>query len=102
MDNKSEKHHYTYRVVGEEVTVAISREEEPALSNAVKQLNQLWEYWMRRKRSTDSDYFILARVALQFAKLYYDEIERSKKREEDLRRFLQEYERKMDNIFPQE
>lgn len=87
----------TLNIADEQVKTVIRREDEAGLRALEKEVTGLWEKWrMANPMRTKSQ--VLAMVAFQYAKLYYDELSASRRREEALRGFIKDYEERVDKI----
>ncbi|HIU39025.1 MAG TPA: cell division protein ZapA [Candidatus Limisoma intestinavium] len=92
-----EKQNVTLNIAGEQVKTVINRSEEEELRKIEKQVTGLWKQWKQMNPSkTDSQ--VLAMVAFQYAKLYYDELLAGEKREAALQSFIKTYEERLNKI----
>ncbi len=95
-----EKQQLTLRIAEEKIITVVPRKDELSLKRVEKEVNALWDRWKLMHPSRTKTQ-ILAMMAFQYAKLYYDVAGESSRREKELKDFIREYEEKMDEILLQ-
>lgn len=91
------KQRITLKIADKKIITYINRRDEAYLKKVEEELNNLWnQFKVTQPRREDDEYIAL--VAFQYAKMYYDTLEQSRKREEALQKFLQQAEKRMDDI----
>lgn len=91
------KQRITLKIADKKIITYINRRDEAYLKKVEEELNNLWnQFKVTQPGREDDDYIAL--VAFQYAKMYYDTLEQSRKREEALQKFLQQAEKRMDDI----
>lgn len=92
-----EKQQLTLRIAEEKIVTVILRKDEQSLKKVEKEINALWEKWnLLHPGRTKTE--LLAMMVFQYAKMYHDVADKSRKREAELSGFIKEYEGKMDEI----
>lgn len=91
------KQRITLRIADKKIITYINRRDEAYLKKVEEELNNLWRQFKVTQPGRDEDDYI-ALVAFQYAKMYYDTLEQSRKREEALQKFMQQAEKRMDDI----
>ncbi|MGM9842522.1 MAG: cell division protein ZapA [Candidatus Limisoma sp.] len=91
------KQRITLRIADKKIITYINRRDEAYLKKVEEELNNLWKQFKVTQPGRDEDDY-LALVAFQYAKMYYDTLEQSRKREEALQNFIQKAEKRMDDI----
>lgn len=92
-----EKQQLTLNIADERIVTMVLRKDEYALKKVEKEVDILWNKWKLMHPSRTKTQ-ILAMMAFQYAKLYYDVVGESKRREKELSDFIKEYEGKIDEI----
>ena len=92
-----EKQNVTLNIAGEQVKTVINRSEEEELRKIEKQVTGLWKQW-KQMNPSKTDSHVLAMVAFQYSKLYYDELLAGEKREAALQSFIKTYEERLNKI----
>lgn len=88
------KHRFTAKIADvEPFAFEVEHDEEPIYRKAVYHINQLWDK-MKTDQPGKSSHFIMAKVALAFAELYYRKNEQLSAQSE----MLGEFERCLDDI----
>lgn len=91
-DNK--QHKFTVKIADVEPFVFhVALEEEPIFRKAAYHVNQLWEN-MKEQQPGKPSHFILAKVALAFAELYYRKSDQLNAQSQ----MLKEFEKSLDDI----
>ena len=92
-----EKLRVTLNIAGEQVKTVINRSDEEELRMLEKEVTSLFNRWrVADPARTKSQ--VLAMVAFQYAKLYYDELTAGRSREASLRDFVEKYEERLNKI----
>ncbi len=91
------KQRITLKIADKKIITYINRRDEAYLKKVEEELNNLWNQFKVTQPGREDDEYI-ALVAFQYAKMYYDTLEQSQKREEALQKFLQQAEKRMDDI----
>ncbi|MDD5871047.1 MAG: cell division protein ZapA [Bacteroidales bacterium] len=91
------KQRITLKIADKKIITYINRRDEAYLKKVEEELNNLWNQFKVTQPGREDDEYI-ALVAFQYAKMYYDTLEQSRKREEALQKFLQQAEKRMDDI----
>ncbi|MGM9833481.1 MAG: cell division protein ZapA [Candidatus Limisoma sp.] len=91
------KQRITLKIADKKIITYINRRDEAYLKKVEEELNNLWRQFKVTQPGRDEDDYI-ALVAFQYAKMYYDTLEQSRKREESLQKFMQQAEKRMDDI----
>lgn len=91
------KQRITLKIADKKIITFINRRDEAYLKKVEAELNSLWNQFKITQPGRNEDEY-LALVAFQYAKMYYDTLEQSRKREEALHSFLQKAEKSMDDI----
>ena len=92
-----EKQRLTLHIGSHSIVTTIRRKDEESLKRVESELNNLWKQWRVMNPSKEDDE-VLAMVAFQFAKLYYDTVDINRKREDELLKFIKEYEKKLNDV----
>lgn len=92
-----ERQRITLKIGNKKIVTTISRKDEAYLKQIEKALNQLWEQFKLTQPGRQEDEYI-ALVAFQYAKMHYDTLVASQKREADLKKFVTDYERRLNDI----
>ncbi len=87
----------TLNIAGEQLKTVINRADEESIRRIEKEVTGLFDRWriaspMRSKQQ------VLAMVAFQYAKLYHDQVDASQGREASLRNFIEQFEKRLDEI----
>ena len=90
-----EKLRVTLNIAGEQVKTVINRSDEEELRMLEKEVTSLFNRWRVADPSRTKSQ-VLAMVAFQYAKLYYDELTAGRSREASLRDFVEKYEERLD------
>lgn len=94
---ENEKLRVTLNIAGEQVKTVINRSEEEELRGLEKEVTALFNRWRVADPSRTKSQ-VLAMVAFQYAKLYYDELAAGRSREASLRNFIEKYEERLNKI----
>lgn len=92
-----EKLRVTLNIAGEQVKTVINRSDEEELRMLEKEVTSLFNRWRVADLSRTKSQ-VLAMVAFQYAKLYYDELTAGRSREASLRDFVEKYEERLNKI----
>lgn len=92
-----EKLRVTLNIAGEQVKTVINRSDEEELRMLEKEVTSLFNRWRVADPSRTKSQ-VLAMVAFQYAKLYYDELTAGHSREASLRDFVEKYEERLNKI----
>lgn len=92
-----EKLRVTLNIAGEQVKTVINRSDEEELRMLEKEVTSLFNRWRVADTSRTKSQ-VLAMVAFQYAKLYYDELTAGRSREASLRDFVEKYEERLNKI----
>ena len=87
----------TLKITDKRIKTTIFRKDEEYIKEIEKHLNDLWENFKISKPGMPKDDY-LALVAFQYAKLYFDTATALQEREEELKKFIKEYEKSIDDI----
>jgi len=93
----SDKLRVTFNIAEEELKTVINREDEESLRLVEREVAELWRKW-RSQNPTRTKGQILAMIAFQYAKLYYDESAENRRRESELTDFVKTYEDRLNDI----
>lgn len=92
--SNSKQHKFTVKIAdAEPFAFNVGLDEEPIFRKAAYHVNQLWEN-MRNDQPGKSSHFILAKVALAFAELYYRKSEQLSAQSQ----MLEKFEKSLDEI----
>lgn len=80
--------------VNHPIALNVSSDDEVASREAEKLVNTLWDTWMKRYGDKSSSHELLARVAFQFARLYWVAYQQSN----EVNDFLANFEQKLDEL----
>ncbi len=93
-DNNKKLHRFTATIADVEPFVfPITLEEEPIFRKAAYSVNELWKKWQKDQPGKSSHY-VLAKVALAFAELFYRNDELLHKQS----KMLEDFEAQLDDI----
>lgn len=92
-----ERQRITLKIGNKKIVTTIARKDEEYLKQIEKALNQLWEQFKLTQPGRQEDEYI-ALVAFQYAKMHYDTLAANQKRETDLKQFVTDYERRLNEI----
>ena len=92
-----ERQQITLNIADTTIVTKILRKDEADIKAVEKRFNSLWKEW-RLGFPKDDEYVVLAKVAFQYAKLYFDEVAKNQKREKELGDFMKHYEGEIDKI----
>ena len=95
--NEVKKQRITLNIAGEHIKTVINPNDEQQLRMVEKEVTKLWKHW-RDGDPTKTSSQVLAMVAFQYAKLYYDEVAAGRAREAALMKFVKEYEERLNKI----
>ncbi|MBO4870611.1 MAG: cell division protein ZapA [Muribaculaceae bacterium] len=80
--------------VNQPIALSVTPEDEVASREAEKLVNTLWDTWMKRYGEKSSSHELLARVAFQFARLYWVAYQQTN----EVNDYLAEFERQLDEV----
>ena len=80
--------------VNRPIALSVTADDEVASREAEKLVNTLWDTWMKRYGDQSSSHELLARVAFQFARLYWVAYQQSN----EVNDFLADFEKKLDEL----
>ena len=90
-----EKHSIWVKLAdNKQMAVSVTDADEVIYREAEKMVNQLWDSWMKRYGEKSSSREVLARVAFQFARLYW----RAYQQTNEVNDYLADLERKLDEL----
>ena len=76
------------------MALSVSEADETTYREAEKMVNQLWNTWMKRYGEKSSSHELLARVAFQFARLYWVAYQQTN----EVNDYLTDFESKLDEL----
>lgn len=80
--------------VNHPIALSVTTDDEVASREAEKLVNTLWDTWMKRYGDKSTSHELLARVAFQFARLYWVAYQQSN----EVNDFLADFESKLDEL----
>ncbi|MBP3737812.1 MAG: cell division protein ZapA [Muribaculaceae bacterium] len=80
--------------VNQPIALSVTPSDEVASREAEKLVNTLWDTWMKRYGEKSSSHELLARVAFQFARLYWVAYQQSN----EVNDYLADFERQLDEL----
>lgn len=80
--------------INKPIALSVTPSDEVASREAEKLVNTLWDTWMKRYGEKSSSHELLARVAFQFARLYWVAFQQSN----EVNDFLADFEKKLDEL----
>ena len=92
-----ERQRITLKIGNKKIVTTIARKDEEYLKQIEKALNQLWEQFKLTQPGRQEDEYI-ALVAFQYAKMHYDTLAAKQNRQTDLKQFVTDYERRLNEI----
>lgn len=76
------------------MALSVSEADETIYREAEKMVNQLWDTWMKRYGEKSTSHELLARVAFQFARLYWVAYQQANEVNDQ----MADFERKLDEL----
>ncbi len=76
------------------MALSVSEADETIYREAEKMVNQLWDTWMKRYGEKSTSHELLARVAFQFARLYWVAYQQAT----EVNDLMADFERKLDEL----